>query len=97
MMSDKKTWQFELEEYIRQGEPTQVEKSNAWNTAIGLQSVDRLETSTYLLETAKDHIEGKIDINTVQNRIDSYYEEQHTRHHKEGMDSEWRNCSLCLL
>ncbi len=34
-MSDNK-WQFELEEYIKQGEPGQVEKSEAWQTAIGL-------------------------------------------------------------
>ena len=51
-------WQFELEEYIKQGEPDRAEKSEAWQTAIGLQAVDRLKTSEYLLDTAKDHIEG---------------------------------------
>ena len=29
-MSQEKKWQFELEEYIRQGEPEQIEKSEAW-------------------------------------------------------------------
>ena len=52
-------WQFELEEYIKQGEPDRAEKSKAWQTAIGLQAVDGLNTSAYLLDTAKDHIEGK--------------------------------------
>ena len=33
-------WQFELEEYIKQGEPDRAEKSEAWQTAIGLQAVD---------------------------------------------------------
>ena len=51
-------WQFELEEYIKQGEPDRAEKSEAWQTAIGLQAVDGLNTSAYLLDTAKDHIEG---------------------------------------
>ena len=51
-------WQFELEEYIKQGEPDRAEKSKAWQTAIGLQAVDGLNTSAYLLDTAKDHIEG---------------------------------------
>ena len=37
-----KNWQFELEEYIRQGEPERAEKSEAWQTAIGLQAVDGL-------------------------------------------------------
>ena len=58
-MSAEKNWQFELEEYIKQGEPGQIEKSEAWQTAIGLQAVDGLKTSAYLLATAKEHIEGK--------------------------------------
>lgn len=43
-MSAEKNWQFELEEYIKQGEPGQIEKSEAWQTAIGLQAVDGLKT-----------------------------------------------------
>lgn len=72
-------WQFELEEYIRQGEPDRAEKIEAWQTAIGLQAVDGLNTSAYLLNTAKDHIEGKITIDEVQRRIHSYYEQRTTR------------------
>ena len=74
-----KNWQFELEEYIRQGEPERAEKSAAWQTAIGLQAVDGLKTSDYLLDTAKDHIEGKITIDEAQKRIYSYYEQRTTR------------------
>ena len=72
-------WQFELEEYIKQGEPDRTEKSEAWQTAIGLQAVDGLNTSAYLLDTAKDHIEGKITIDEAQQRIHSYYEQRTTR------------------
>ena len=64
-MSADKNWQFELEEYIKQGEPGQIEKSEAWQTAIGLQAIDGLQTSAYLLDTAKEHIEGKISIDEV--------------------------------
>ncbi len=78
-MSEERKWQFELEEYIRQGEPKQIEKSEAWQVAIGLQAVDGLKTSEYLLDTAKEHIEGKIDIDEVQKRIKSYYEERSER------------------
>lgn len=53
-MSADKNWQFELEEYIKQGEPGQIEKSEAWQTAIGLQAIDGLQTSAYLLDTAKE-------------------------------------------
>ena len=48
-MPEEKKWQFELEEYIRQGEPEQTEKCEIWQTAIGLQDVDGLKTSDYLL------------------------------------------------
>ena len=51
-----KNWQFELEEYIKQGEPDKVEKSEAWQTAIGLQAVDGLNTSDYLLDLSLIHI-----------------------------------------
>lgn len=69
-------WELELNEYIRQGEPDKVDKSNAWKTAIGLQDVDGLKTSDYLIETAKEHIEGKISIVEADKRIHSYYEER---------------------
>ena len=78
-MSDEKRWQFELEEYIKQGEPDKAEKSEAWQTAIGLQAVDGLNTSAYLLDTAKEHIEGRISIDEAQKRIQSYYEQKSDR------------------
>lgn len=78
-MADERNWQFELTEYMKQGEPDRAERSEAWKTAIGLQDVDGLKTSEYLLDTAKEHIEGKIDIATVQKRVNSYYEQQNAR------------------
>lgn len=78
-MAKDMNWKYDLEEYIRQGEPDRAEKSAAWQTAIGLQDVDGLKTSDYLIETAKDHIEGKIDISQVKDRIHSYYEERKDR------------------
>lgn len=78
-MSGEDKWRFELEEYIRQEEPEKLEKSEAWQTAIGLQQVDGLQTSDYLLDTAKEHIEGKISIREAKKRIQSYYEERTDR------------------
>jgi fido (protein-threonine AMPylation protein) len=66
----------EFDEYIRQGEPDKVEKSRNWQTAIGLQQVDGLTPSNYLIETAKENIEGKITFDEVKYRIDSYYKQQ---------------------
>ena len=47
-----------FDEYIRQGEPGRSVKAAAWQTAIGLQDVDGLKPSPYLINTAKRHIEG---------------------------------------
>ena len=66
------SWNLELNEYIRQGEPDKVEKSNAWKTAIGLQYVDGLKPSKYLIETVKYHIEGKISILFIVNYLKVY-------------------------
>lgn len=87
-MANEKKWQLDLGEYIRQGEPAQAEKSESWQIAIGLQQVDGLETSDYLLATAKDHIEGKIDIKEAQRRIVSYYEAADQRQYFENDTAE---------
>lgn len=64
----------EFDEYIVHGEPGQKEKADAWQTAIGLQDVDGLKVSTYLLDTARQHIEGDITIDEARERIKAYYE-----------------------
>lgn len=74
----------DFDEYIRQGEPSQKEKSQNWQTAIGLQQVDGLKPSAYLIEIAKANIEGKITINEVKYRIESYYKQQTGRKTIEG-------------
>lgn len=63
----------EFEEYKKQSEPTQRQKAENWAVAIGLQKVDDLTPSKYLIETAKENIEGKIDSNAVKEKINSYY------------------------
>lgn len=69
----------EFEEYIRQGEPKKREKGYAWRTAIGLQAVDDLKPSEYLLQTARRHIEGDITIAEAKQIIDSYYQSRSIR------------------
>lgn len=68
-----------FEEYIRQGEPGRSVKAAAWQTAIGLQDVDGLKPSEYLLETARRHIEGDVTIQEVKGLIDTYYKSREGR------------------
>lgn len=88
MKQEMQPWQFDLEQYIREGEAGKAEKAYTWKTAIGLQDVDGLKTSGYLLQTAKEHIEGAIDIYTVQNRIESYYQSRKERKETERRTEE---------
>ena len=78
-MAEDKIYIQGLDEYIRQGEPQEQERGRAWQTAIGLQEVDGLKTSPYLLETARRHIEGVITIGEAKQLIDSYYKSQSGR------------------
>lgn len=70
---------MDFEEYIRQGEPGRKEKAAAWQTAIGLQGVDGLKPSAYLIDTAKKHIEGDITIADVKQMLDAYYKSKTAR------------------
>ena len=84
-MSNEK-WNLELSEYIKRGEPEEKEKAKAWETAIGLQDVDGLKPSEYLLDTAKEHIEGNINIDEAKRRINNYYEQSTERKSEENTE-----------
>ena len=70
---------LDFDEYIRQGEPSKKEKASIWQTAIGLQAVDGLQTSDYLKQTARKHIEGEINIDEARQLIKSYYQSKTQR------------------
>ena len=76
-MEKKKTSSFD--EYKKLGEPNKIEKVGIWETAIGLQQVDGLTPSSYLIETAKNHIDGDITIDEVKARLENYYKTQGER------------------
>lgn len=77
-----------FDEYIRQAESSKREKGYAWQTAIGLQAVDGLKPSEYLIETARKHIEGDITIDEVQQLIKSYYDSKDIRTEKDNKTEE---------
>lgn len=70
---------IDFEEYIRQDDASKKEKAQVWQTAIGLQAVDALQTSEYLKDTAQKHIEGDITMDEVQQLISNYYAKSSSR------------------
>ena len=68
-----------FKEYIKESEPDRRDKGYAWHTAIGLQAVDGLKTSEYLVQTAVRNIEGEISFEEANALLQSYYEENPAR------------------
>lgn len=64
-----------FKEYIKESEPAKRDKGYAWHTAIGLQAVDGLKTSEYLVHTAIRNIEGEISFEEANVLLQTYYEE----------------------
>ena len=67
-----------FKEYIKESEPAKRDKGYAWHTAIGLQAVDGLKTSEYLVHTAVRNIEGEISFEEANALLQTYYEENPT-------------------
>lgn len=65
----------DFEEYKKQGEPEQSKKAENWGIAIGLQKVDNLTPSKYLIKVAKENIEGRISVDEAEEQITSYYKQ----------------------
>ena len=65
-----------FEEYIIGSEPEKKYKVYAWHTAIGLQAVDGLKTSEYLLSIALRNIEGEISFEEANSLLQQYYNEK---------------------
>lgn len=65
------------ENYIIENETTDtVKKQEYWDTGIGLNKVDNLEPSEYLLNLSEKNINGELKYYEVENLLKTYYETQ---------------------
>lgn len=62
-----------FEEYKNHQDPFVWERASNWTVAIGLQRVDGLSVSDFLIQVARMEIEGKITMNEAQAMIDEHY------------------------
>lgn len=65
-----------FEEYLNSEDLEKREQAKLWRTSIGLQDVDSLRVSNFLIETARKHIEGVISMDEVGRSIDEYYKKK---------------------
>ena len=71
-MTDKSIF----DEYLHQDDAQVRERAEAWRVAIGLQAVDGLRVSDYLIELARKNIEGELTMEEVDELLDRYYDEK---------------------
>jgi len=75
--------------YSKQKEPEEHKKrSYNWKTAIGLQAVDGLVPSKYLLEVANSNIKGEFSLRETQRKIQNYYESKPIKTNEESRQKE---------
>ncbi len=62
-----------FEEYKNHPDPFVRERATNWTIAIGLQRVDELQVSDFLIQVARQEIEEKITMDEAQALIDGHY------------------------
>ena len=72
-----------FQKYLKESEPDKLTRGYAWSTAIGLQAVDGLRPSEYLINTAVQNIEGEITLQEAKYLIDNYYQNRPARSDEE--------------
>lgn len=72
-----------FQKYLKESEPDKLTRGYAWSTAIGLQAVDGLRPSEYLINTAVQNIEGEITLQEAKYLIDNYYQNRPDRSDEE--------------
>ena len=68
-----------FEEYRNHPDKAVRERANNWSAAVGLQNVDGLSVSEFLIQIARQQIEGKITMEEITHRLNEHYE--HNKSH----------------
>lgn len=63
-----------FEEYKNHPDKAVRERANNWGAAIGLQNVDGHNVSGFLIQLARQQIEGEITMEEVTQRLNEHYE-----------------------
>ncbi len=62
-----------FDKYIQNGTPKQKECAQNWSIAIGLQAVDGLQVSDYLIELAEKNIKGELSSDELSELLNEHY------------------------
>lgn len=62
-----------FDEYLNDENVEKRERAKLWRASIGLQTVDNLMVSEFLIEIARKNIEGEISMDEVNKIIEEHY------------------------
>ena len=62
-----------FEEYKNHPDKAVRERANNWGASIGLQNVDGLSVSEFLIQLTRQQIEGEITMDEVTQRLNEHY------------------------
>lgn len=62
-----------FDEYKNHPDKAVRERANNWSAAIGLQNVDGLSVSEFLIQLARQQIEGEITMDEVTQKLNEQY------------------------
>lgn len=68
-----------FDEYLNDENVDKRERAKLWRTSIGLQAVDNLTVSGFLIEMARKHIEVEISMDEVNKMIEEHYAQKRLR------------------
>ena len=68
-----------VNEYQEEYKPVTYKKQLQWDMAIGLQQVDNLKPSKYLIDLASNNINGNLAIEDVLKELNTYYIENESK------------------
>lgn len=68
-----------FDEYLNDENVDKRERAKLWRTSIGLQAVDNLTVSGFLVEMARKHIEEEISMDEVNKMIEEHYAQKRLR------------------
>lgn len=86
----------EFGEYTPDTEPEGAQRLYVWQMAVGLQAVDGLKPSDFLLQTARRNISGDIGIDEARRLVYEYYDNRELRTEQERAENEADTCEKCL-
>lgn len=66
----------QFREYLKHVKPNRRKIAENWGIAIGLQEVDNLHVSEFLLDVAKRNIDGEITIDEAEAIIKEHYKDK---------------------